>query len=200
MSEKGKIVAITGQSGCGKSTLSGLFSLKGYTVIDCDKVAKSVHNIEECKDKLAEFFGGDIIVEGKIDTALLSQKAFADEKSLQGLTDITHPFIISEILAKSQGAFERGEKLVFVDGAVIIGHDFEKYCDKFIVVVASFEKQCERLIKRDSLTIEQVKNRISRQTTYSEMLKKADYVINNNTTPTGLIVQGEFVLKQLLSV
>lgn len=197
MSNKGIIVAITGQSGCGKSTLSAFYRSRSYTVIDCDEVAKDVHNNPQCIEELAQFFGADIVFEGRLDKALLSQRAFSSAANLQKLTDITHPYIIRDILRQAQTAFEAGEQLVFVDGAVIINHDFEKYCDKFIVVVASREVQRERLIKRDGITLRQAQERIGRQTSYSDMLKKADYVIYNNKGPDSLVIQGAFVLKQL---
>ena len=194
---KGTVVAITGQSGCGKSTLSSYYRSKGYTVVDCDVVAKDIRTFPECQQQLAEHFGADVIFQGQVDTKLLSQRAFASAENLQKLTDITHPFIVSEILRQANEAFDKGDKLVFVDGAVIIGHSFEKYCDKFIVVVAALETQCARLMKRDNITYQQAETRILKQTPYSDMLKKADYVINNNKDVQGLILQGELVIRQL---
>ena len=197
---KGLVVAITGQSGCGKSTLSQFYMSKGFTVIDCDEVAKYVRTITDCQLKLAEYFGYDIIKEGRIDTKLLSRRAFSSADNLQKLTDITHPFIEQEILDRAKKAFDRGEQLVFVDGAVIIGHTVEKHCNKFIVVVAELETQCARLMKRDNITYEQAKTRILKQTPYSDMLKKADYVINNNKSVESLILQGELILRQLTKI
>jgi dephospho-CoA kinase len=52
-------------------------------------------------------------------------------------------------------------------------------------------------MKRDNITYEQAKTRVLKQTPYSDMLKKADYVINNNTDVQKLILQGELVLRQL---
>ena len=66
-----------------------------------------------------------------------------------------------------------------------------------LVVVVEFEKQCARLMKRDNITFEQAQTRVLKQTPYSDMLKKADYVINNNTDVQKLILQGELVLRQL---
>jgi len=190
-------VAITGQSGCGKSTLSAFYASKGYKVIDCDKVAKDIRSFPECQQQLAEYFGEDIIFEGQIDTKLLSMRAFSTEEKLQKLTDITHPFIEAEIVRQAEEAFAKGDEIVFVDGAVIIGHRVEKHCNKFIVVVVDFEKQCQRLMKRDNITYEQAQTRVLKQTPYSDMLKKADYVINNNKGVQELILQGELVIRQL---
>ena len=196
--EKGLIVAITGQSGCGKSTLSAYYAAKGFTVIDCDEVAAGVHKNVDCLVELQGEFGTDIVSGGMLDKKLLVRRAFATQEKLQRLTDITHPYIIKEILSQADTAFKKGDKYVFVDGAVIIGHAFEKYCDKYIVVVSSEKLQQERISARDGITTEQAEERLNGQTPYSQMLKKADYVINNNSSVTELILQGEYVLKQLL--
>ncbi len=190
--EKGLIVAITGQSGCGKSTLSAYYASKGFTVIDCDEVAAGVHKNVDCLVELQGEFGADIVSGGMLDKKLLVRRAFATPEKLQRLTDITHPYIIKEILSQADTAFKKG------DGAVIIGHAFEKYCDKYIVVVSSEKLQQERISARDGITTEQAEERLNGQTPYSQMLKKADYVINNNSSVTELILQGEYVLKQLL--
>ena len=201
MKDGKKIVAITGQSGSGKSTLASFYASKGLTVIDCDQVAKEVHGIKECLDSLSAYFGEDIITgEGTLDKKLLSQRAFASREGTQALTDITHPFIIDLILKKADAAFKSGNNIVFVDGAVIIGHDFEQYCDEFIVVVAGLDVQCERIMKRDGITREQAEERISQQTPIIQMIKKADYIVYNNSSLEKLFYQGELVLQQIARI
>ena len=191
---KKTVVAITGQSGSGKSNLGRYYAAKGYTVIDCDIVARQIHTDKECIAQLCTAFGEDILTDNAVDRAKLGQKAFTDTTSLQKLTDITHPFIIKEIL----DTIENSENdIVFVDGAVIIGHEFEKYCDKFIVVVCDRKKQYERLIKRDSITLEQAQNRIAKQTKQEVLLSKADYVVYNNENEAKMYNQAEYILRTL---
>lgn len=194
---KNLIVALTGQSGAGKSSLGRYFVSQGYTVVDCDEVAKQIHDNTECQAALCRNFGDDIVINGQVDKPLLAKRAFADAESLQKLTDVTHPFIIKTILAETDAAFARGEKIVIVDGAVIIGHDFEKYCDKFIVVTCDREKQYERLIVRDGITREQAVNRIAKQTKLETMLSKADFVVYNNGTQQEMENQGAYILRTL---
>lgn len=192
---KKTVVAITGQSGCGKSNLGRYYAQKGYTVIDCDLVARQIHTDADCMLQLCDYFGYDILTDGAVDRAKLGKKAFADAESLQKLTDITHPFIIREILDtidKSQN------DIVFVDGAVIIGHEFEKYCDKFIVVLCDRSKQYERLIARDNITLEQAVNRVSKQTKQEILLGKADYIVYNNETEDNMYNQAEYILRTLI--
>ena len=191
------VVALTGQSGAGKSSLGRYFASKGYTVIDCDEVAKDIHSDTDCQTELCIAFGDDIVKEGAVDKQLLAKRAFADAESLALLTSITHPFIIKNILTTIEDSFNNGENIVIVDGAVIIGHEFEKYCDKFIVVTCDREKQYERLVVRDGITRQQAVNRIAKQTKLETMLSKADFVVYNNETPQEMENQGDYILRTL---
>ncbi len=196
---RNRVIAITGQSGSGKSTVSKCYQDKGFKVIDCDEIVKTVHHNKDCQVELIKEFGDDIIENGEINTKILSQKAFLNDKTLQKLTDITHPFIIKVILDTILEYHKNGDNIVFVDGAVIIGHEFEKYCDEFIVVLADYNKQIDRIAKRDNISKEKAEKRIKRQTSYTNMLFKANYVVSNNAGLELLLNQAEFVLKQILS-
>ena len=194
------IVALTGQSGVGKSSLAKFFANNGVPVVDCDEIAKDIHSDVDCQLQLCEYFGADILNGAVIDKQQLAKKAFSSPENLQKLTDITHPFIINKILSETDKYFENGNNIVIVDGAVIIGHDFEKYCDKFIVILCNRERQYDRLIKRDDISLQQAQNRISKQTKLEILLNKADYLVYNNTTLEELYNQGEYILKSLKSL
>ena len=191
------IVALTGQSGVGKSSLANFFVDNDVPVIDCDEIAKEIHSVVDCQIQLCQEFGADILQNGLIDKQLLAQKAFSSPESLQKLTEITHPFIINKILSDADNYFKMGNTTVIVDGAVIIGHDFEKYCDKFIVILCQRESQYQRLIKRDGISLQQAQNRIAKQTKLEDMLCKADYIVYNNGTMEELENQGNYILKSL---
>lgn len=195
--KKNIIVALTGQSGAGKTSVSDFFKKKGFPVIDCDEIAKEIHSDAECQRKLCMFFGDDILKDGAVDKRLLSQKAFANPQNLQMLTEITHPFIINKILSIADNYFKNGNNIVIVDGAVIIGHDFERYCDKFIVVLCDRNKQYKRLMARDNITLQQAKNRIDKQTRLEKMLAKADYIIYNNDSIEHMHSQAEYIISKL---
>ena len=177
--------------------LAKYFVNNGVPVVDCDEVAKEIHKEVDCQLQLCEFFGADILQNGLIDKQLLAQKAFSSPQNLQKLTDITHPFIISKILSEVDNYHKKGHNTVIVDGAVIIGHDFEKYCDKFIVILCDRNRQYQRLIKRDGIELQQAQNRIAKQTKLEIMLGKADYIVYNNGTLEELENQGKYILKSL---
>lgn len=192
-----RIVAITGQSGTGKSSFSKIYTDLGYTVIDCDKIASEVHKNKECQQLLVQAFGEEILSDNQIDRKKLSQKAFQNASSLEQITNITHPFIIQKLLEIIAECEKQGQEIVFVDGAVIVGHTFEQYCEKFIVVVSDKNLQYTRLISRDHISLAQAENRIAQQTNLSVLLKKADYVVYNNKTLQELKAQALCILQNL---
>ncbi len=197
--KKIRVVAITGRSGSGKSTVAKLFSAKGYTVLDADEAAKkAVEKGSECLRELAQFFGKDIILQsGELDKKLLAQRAFETKDKAKILTNTTHPHIVKILNSGIETAQNNGEALIFIDGAVIIGGMFEKYCDEFIVVTAPFENAVERIMSRDSISESLVKKRLASQLPEEDMLAKAKYIIENNTSNEQLCSRAKEVLKQV---
>lgn len=195
-----KVAALTGRSGCGKSTAAEYLRSRGFRVIDADAVARLV--VEPGSPTLAALaaeFGGDILDgEGRLRRRLLGQRAFASADGTEKLTALTHPAIIAEITRRLEEAWRAGENLVFVDGAVIIGAPFERFCDAFVVVTAPEALSAARIAARDSITEEQARARLASQTPESELCARADYIIRNDGTPEQLLRRVEEVLASLM--
>lgn len=160
-----KIIGITGRSGSGKSAVAALYRQLGYTVADADQVARQVLEPgSPCLEKIAAAFGPDLLdSRGAVDRRELAARAFRDEESTQRLVDITHPEIVARLLAAAKEAEQRGEGVFFVDGAVIVGAPFEKYCDEIWLVSAPYEQSTGRIRRRDGLTRQQARARLAAQ-------------------------------------
>lgn len=191
-----KVVALTGQSGCGKSTVAEYYRSQGYTVLDADRVAAWVLTQDPaCLQALCEAFGQDIVDEqGVLRRRLLADRAFSAPEGQKKLTAITHPYIIRTLLEKLTQASQKGETLVFVDGAVIVGESFEAHCDKIVVVDAPLEQQVERLCSRDNITPQQAKLRISAQLPKTALYQAADAVVLNDGATQQLLERAQKVL------
>lgn len=193
-----KIIGITGRSGSGKSAVSALYRQLGYTVADADRVARQVLEPgSPCLAKLAAAFGPDAFTaQGAVDRQKLAARAFRDETSTQTLIDITHPEIVARLLAAADEAKSRGEALFFVDGAVIVGAPFEKYCDAIWLVSAPYEQSVARIRKRDGLTLRQARARLAAQLPVRTLRKVAAREIRNDKDLEHLRSQAVAALEQ----
>lgn len=196
------IVGITGRSGSGKSWVTSYYASKGYPTIDGDAVARNVTTPGSlCLAKLVEAFGQEILAEdGSLLRRKLGKLAFATPEANKLLVGITHPFITKALLQAAKMAKESGARLFFVDGAMIVGEDFEQHCDKIVVVTAPQRLAVSRVILRDGISKQAMLNRLAAQKPEEELLAAADYVIENDASITALQHKADEVLESLLKV
>lgn len=93
------ILVITGGLGSGKTTAAEFFRERGAVVIGLDKVARDVlvPGAPEL-ERLAATFGRDILDgDGRLDRALLAQRAFASRENVALLNRIVHPAVASRV-------------------------------------------------------------------------------------------------------
>ena len=69
-----------------------------------------------------------------------------------------------------------------VDGAALIEAEADKLCAVLVAVAAGYDTRLERIIDRDSLSEEQAEKRLAAQQPYALILKKADFVFENEST------------------
>lgn len=198
--KKCRVVGLTGRSGSGKSTVSSHYAAQGYPVLDGDLISREVTKPgSDCLAALVEVFGGEILQEdGSLDRAALATLAFAQPEATQKLVRITHPAIIAKLLEGIRQAEKQGARLVFVDGAVIVGAPFERYCDALIVVTAPERESLLRIMLRDGISKEAARRRLSAQLPEEKLRAAADYVLENRTSQAALLRQADGVLQQLM--
>lgn len=191
-----KMIAITGRSGSGKSRVAAYYRSLGYEVCDADLVAREIVQTDpDCLALLCSRFGSDILNEdGSLNRRLLANKAFATPEGTQALTDITHPAIIRSILRQCEACTK---EIFFVDGAVIVGHELQKFCQKIILVSAGDELAVQRICSRDGISPEMAQRRLDAQTPLAVLRAAADYEIENTATEHQLLQQADTVLRQI---
>ncbi len=195
-----KTVAITGRSGCGKSTVAEYYRSRGFSVLDGDAVAREVTQPgSPCLPELAKAFGADILDEGgALRRGVLAQRAFATKGDARRLTDITHPEIVRRLLAGVAQARAVGAKLVFVDGAVIVGAPFEPFCDAVIVVRAPQQVLEQRIMRRDGISRQAAQARLASQPAQERLDAAATFLLDNTGSEQALRAQARAVLENLL--
>lgn len=190
------ILGITGGIASGKSTVSAYLRSKNIPIVDADAISHKVMGKGKPVLKIIEEeFGTQFFVDGRLDRQLLGQYCFQDEKRVEKLNSIVHPFIFEEMEKQLQE--HKDAPIVVLDAPLLIEAELYKQCDKVMVVTCSRGKRITRAIKRSNLPKLEIRKRMKQQIPESERLKYADYVIKNNSTLEKTFLQVDKVLKEL---
>lgn len=181
------IIGLTGGIATGKTTVSHFLQKLGAKIIDADKIA---HEVLKKGNKgwkqILKAFGKDILNDdGEINRSLLGRLVFSDTEKRRKLEKIVHPIIIKEIeeqlkkLRMNTGNATEGNKVIVLDAPLLYETGLDRLVDQVWVVYTDKETQLERLQKRDGLTLQEARDRISAQMDLSKKCQLADRVIYN---------------------
>lgn len=178
MENKKYLIGLTGQSGAGKTTVSEVFRKNGYEVLNADLIARNLQENGAVIDILAQEFGQQVITnEGKLNRKVLANIVFSDEKELQKLNDIMFPLVTQVVIQMSE---KTDKDKILLDAPQLFESGANKMCYFTIAVTAPKEILIKRIMKRDSITEEMAKKRLSNQHTEEFFKENADFIINNN--------------------
>ncbi len=185
-----KIIGLTGQTGAGKSTVARALEKSGYYHIDADRVARDVINADKgVIAALSREFGADIVLpDGTVDRKLLAKRAFSSKQNTERLSEITHPTVVKYIRDIILQKKKENIPGVTVDAIGLFESGLAKICDTNVCVVAPEEIRLDRIIKRDKISLESARQRISAQKGEDFFLANADRVVKNYA-PYGLSEQ-----------
>ena len=110
----------------------------------------------------------------------LAELVFTDQRKLESLNSICHPFITEEILARISHFIAEGHSLILLDAPTLFESQASDFCDLIISVVARPDLRCSRIMKRDNLTETEARNRMDAQLSEEFFIGHSDYVIRNN--------------------
>lgn len=198
-----KVVGLCGGSGSGKGMVSELFLKLNIPSVDTDAVYREMINYDSpCLRALIGEFGKEILKpDGGLDRKKLASIVFSGENSkirLKKLNEISHKFILEETRKRLFMLSQMGYKAALVDAPVLFESGFNKECDLTLCVIADNEIRIQRIMTRDGLTREASENRINSQLDDSELQKRCDFVITNNTDAESLRIQVEELAKIIL--
>lgn len=181
--KKGILLGLTGSMGSGKSTAANILSENhGFWVVDADQIARGITHLgSPLLPRLAEAFGQDILdQEGRLNRRRLAQIAFSSEEGAERLNQITHPAIKEKIITSIQEAKDRGEIRIILDAPLLFESGLDSICDRVLSVLADDEIKIKRVMKRDGITEEEVRQRLSTQQEDAFYRSHSDYIFENN--------------------
>ena len=191
------VIGLTGPIGAGKSTVAQRFAERGFYVVDADRVARTiVEKGSAVLPKLANAFGSEILEpDGSLDRKKLAALAFASKENTQLLNDLTHPAIISEVNNEIESC---QQNLVLLDAPQLFESGCDKMCSTVVGVLADRDIRLKRVQERDSLTTEQIINRIKIQYPDSFYLEHCQHIVYNNDDTEALIERVDEVIDTVL--
>ncbi|MDO9681042.1 MAG: dephospho-CoA kinase [Bacteroidales bacterium] len=169
----------TGGIGSGKSYAIKVFKALGVPSYIADQRAKELYETDSVLlEELVSLLGKGIIREGRLDKREMALRIFPNPNLLKKVNEIVHPRVLSDFLIWRESQKSIGEEVVVFESAIFfetpIFHGIE---DKVIVVTAPEDVRINRVMKRDGITEDEVRERMSRQCSDEERLKEADFVI-----------------------
>ncbi len=178
-------VGLTGGIGSGKTTVAKIFENLGVPVYYADERAKFIMRENAAvKSKIKNLFGEQAYVDNRLNVSYISGIVFDNPKMLKKLEAIVHPAVRQDFLdwVKQQKA-----DYVIAENAILHKTGMDKLVDYIITVTADKHEKIKRLEKRDGKTIDEIKKVMKNQNTDTQLLKKSDFVIENNENLESLI-------------
>ncbi|MBQ8011651.1 MAG: dephospho-CoA kinase [Oscillospiraceae bacterium] len=193
------VIGLTGQTGAGKSTVSKIFVKNGFKLIDADRISREIMQPGmPCLEELFDYFGSSIRnPDDTLNRKALANIVFTDNRRLESLNSICHPFITEEILARIGCYSAEGHKLILLDAPTLFESQAADFCDLIISVVAKPELRCERIMKRDSITETEARNRMDSQLSETFFVGHSDFVIRNDEDCEQLFALAEEVADKI---
>lgn len=183
-------VGLTGGIGTGKSVVARFFRHMGVPVLDADTVAKRLmEESEPMKAKLIEAFGLSIYKDGKLQRTLLSEIVFKDKDKLSLLNSIVHP---DTIQYAHDWMEQNTAPYAIKEAAIMIEAGSYKDLDYIIGVDAPESLRIQRVMRRDGVSEQAVRERMSKQMDNDEKMKYCHYVIIND--------ERHSLIKQVLAI
>lgn len=183
-------VGIAGGIGSGKTTVCNVIEALGYPVYYADAEAKKITETDSYViSAISNLFGADIYISGRLDRKRLASLVFNSKVLLSKLNAIVHPAVAEHF---EMWVSKTNSPIVFKEAAILFESGLYKMLDRNILVIAPEDVRLKRVVDRDNAGVDDVKTRMLNQSPQNELIKLADYIINND----GI----ELIMPQLLSI
>ena len=187
-----KVLGITGGIGSGKSLVCKIFSQLGIPVYEADSEVKKMYQSNEVLIALLHknFSPGLFNEEGKPDTLKFAAWFFNDDKELEKLNNLVHPYVQEHFHKWCRGY--DASPYVIKEAAILFESGAHKDCDRVVTVAAPEELRIKRVEQRDKRSKSDFLKISNRQWSEEERSARADFVITND--------ESQLVIPQVLNI
>ena len=201
------VVGLTGGIACGKSSLGNKIKMAlndDSCVINCDKLGHEAYkNGSEAFLQIKLKFGGSIITKNsegaeEINRRALGNLVFSDKAELQKLNSIVWPVIASRIEDIIKSKFKEGQKLIFIDAALLLEANWNKFCHEIWTCILPENVAAERIrIRNPEVPEDEIMKRIRSQISSKERVDASTVVFSTQWSHEFTAQQVQKALKTL---
>ncbi|RZJ85540.1 MAG: dephospho-CoA kinase, partial [Brevundimonas sp.] len=140
-----KIIGLTGSIGMGKSTTAGMFAAEGVPVHDADAEVHQLYDVGGAAVGPVGLAFPGVVVDGKVDRALLSAQVLGQPERLKQLEGIVFPLMgkaRADFFARAQA---EGRDLVLLDVPLLFETNGHERVDAVVTVTADPALQRQRV-------------------------------------------------------
>ena len=176
------LIGLTGGIGSGKSTVAALFRTLGIPVYESDSRAKELmHSDDQLRQKIISLFGPEAYVsDGVLNRKWIASLDFNDQSLLEKLNNIIHPAVYEDLKKWADEELQKQAPYLIQESAILFEENLSKRMKSVILVVADEETRIYRVTKRDTVSREDVLDRMRNQWNDFEKIPLSDYVIYND--------------------
>jgi dephospho-CoA kinase len=175
------VIGLTGSIAMGKSEVAKVMRQASLPVFDADKEVHALYDSAEGAHLLQQLIP-EAVRDSRVDRQRLSRLVVDDPERLTQLEKTVHAEIARRrnmFIAKSE---QDGFSTVVIDVPLLFEKGGDKDVDVTVVVSSPPEHQRQRALARPGMTEEKLAMILARQMPDAEKQKRADYVIQNNST------------------
>ena len=194
-----KIIGLTGGIGSGKSTVAGFIEELGFPVYYSDVRAKEIVNDNEnLKNDIRKLLGENAYDQsGRYNRKYVADLVFNNEELLKQLNGLIHPAVRLDF---ENWVATQSTEFVFKETALLFELKLHESCYKSLLVTADDNIRIKRVMDRDGKTYREVVAVMTKQMPEKDKVKKADFVIYNNSSLEDLKTETEKILLKLTAL
>lgn len=189
------IIGLTGMSGSGKSTVCGVFRERGFSVVDCDVIARKTAEYPAFLNEISERFSDKMLnPDGSLNRPGVARLIYHDENAKEKYQRIIFPYIIYNVIRE----IKNSDRAVLLDAPTLFESKLDMICSKIVSVCADKSICAGRIAVRDNITLEQAQSRISAQHNAEFFYENSDYCITNDGAVEELGGKAEKIIDMIL--
>ncbi len=186
---KMKVLGLTGSVAMGKTEAAKAFADLGHPVFNADTEVRQLLTDDRRVIRTVRKEIPDVVTDGVVDRAKLSEIVFAHPRLLKALEAILHPHVRAAEGLFIRAARKNGALIAVMEIPLLFETHADEVCDAVAVVTAPASVQRRRALDRPGMTVAKLRAMLKRQMSDRDKRKLADFVIDTGQGKHHMLAQ-----------